>query len=246
MASVIGVIIAVFTGVTLLGQGTGAIRLIPDSEAGAPRPAVRPVPPETPTALAALGPFGDGADGIRMPAAKAEGGLTAKEAAQGYELAKKLLTAAHLDPAVLYDGATEPYAVLLAEHQRKRFRDGVAKKAEANTRDEVTAFEPGTVQRPEPIRVRGRAEPTATTVNGADGKPHTGILLKIDFEFVYPLDTTEVSDQRTAELFITKTGAKVEVWTGRWQGVVRGATCETEDGFLHPDTPDALCARPAA
>ncbi|GAA3228838.1 hypothetical protein [Actinocorallia longicatena] len=247
---VIGVAVAVAAAFVLIAQGLGLVSLVPADDAKEPPPAHRLLPLTTPTALAALGPYAEGPEGIKMPDSEAVTGLTAEEVAQGYELAKKLLTVAHLDPGVLYEGETEPYARLLSAHQRDQFRKGLSSDAAATTtRDEVTAFVPGTSQKSEPIRVRGRAEPKADTVTGSDGKPYQGILLKIDFEFVYPLSTGEVIEERQGEMFVTKgggKGAKVEVWTGQWKGVVHGATCETKDGFLHPGTPESLCTRPSA
>jgi hypothetical protein len=240
---VVAVAAALPLAVVLILQGTGAVDLTHPAKA-VPRPSVRPQPIGTPTALADA-PLKNGADGITMPAPVAMGTLTKAEVAQGYEHLKKLLVAAHLEPGTVFKGETKPYADLLAPHQRKQFLDGLkSTDFGTNTRSELTAFAPGSVEQAAPVQAGGTVEVAAGSAqSSAQGsvKLYQGVLVKIRYTFVYsitlPGSTTveKVTSRREEDLFIAKPKA-VEVWTGQWSNTIDGADCTAADGFLHPKT----------
>lgn len=235
-----GIVLAVAAAFALLGQGTGLLDLAPWEEPDA-GPTSTLLPLGTPTALAAFGPFTDGEDGLRFPEPQAVGGLSVAQMTEGYAKLKKLLSTANLDPAVLFRNETEPYAKLLAPHQRTEFVAGLAK---GTTRAEVTAFAPKSAEpTSDPIQVRGRATTTESSAEGTSAT-YQGALVRFDFEYVYTLKTGKVTSRRTGQALITTRDRKVEVWTGSWRGTVTGATCWTPDGYLKPATADDVCTRP--
>jgi hypothetical protein len=232
---------ALSLAVVLILQGTGAIDLTHKPKA-VHQPSVRPQPIGTPTALADA-PLKNGADGIIMPAPVAMGTLTKAEVAQGYEHLKKLLVAAHLEAGTVFKGETKPYADLLAPHQREQFLKGLKSTASGrNTRSELTAFAPGSVEQAAPIQAGGSVDVSAGSAqNATSAKLYQGVLVKIRFTFVYsirlPGSTTvdKITSRREEDLFIAKPKA-VEVWTGQWSNTIDGADCTAADGYLHPKT----------
>jgi hypothetical protein len=205
---------------------------------------VRPVPIGTPTALADA-PLKNGADGITMPTPVPLGTLTKAEVAQGYERLKKLLVAAHLEPDTVFKGETKAYADLLAPYQRKVFLSGLTSADPSkNTRSQLTAFAPGSVEQAAPALAGGTVEVSASSAQSStQGSPklYQGVLVKIRFTFVYsirlPGSTTveKVTSRREGDLFIAKPKA-VEVWVGQWTNTIEGAECTATDGYLHPKT----------
>jgi hypothetical protein len=227
----------------LILQGTGAIDLTHEAKPVS-QPSVHPLPIGTPTALADA-PLKNGADGIILPAPVAMGTLTKAEVAQGYEHLKKLIVAAHLEDGTVFKGETKSYADLLAPHQRKEFLAGITSKDPLkNTRSELTAFAPGSVEQAAPTQAGGTVEVGAGSAqSAAEGsiKLYQGVLVKIRYTFVYsirlPGSTTveKVTSRREQDLFIAKTKT-VEVWAGQWTNIIEGADCTATDGFLHPKT----------
>jgi hypothetical protein len=239
----VAVAAAVPLAVVLILQGTGAIDLTRE-EKPVSQPSVRPLPLGTPTALADA-PLKNGADGIILPAPVAMGTLTKAEVAQGYERLKKLLVAAHLENGTVFKGDTKSYADALSPHQRKEFLAGI-KSADPlkNTRSQLTAFAPGSVEQAAPNQAGGTVEVAAGSgQSAAEGsvKLYQGVLVKIRYTFVYSIRlpgstaVEKVTSRREQDMFIAKTKA-VEVWAGEWTNSIEGASCTATDGFLHPKT----------
>ncbi|WP_283134839.1 hypothetical protein [Rhizohabitans arisaemae] len=201
------------------------------------------IDPAAPFAGSPSEKFGNGADAIVIPKAKAVGRYTAKDVAYAYTLTKKILTAAYLDRVTLLDGKPDTFKKLLDPNQRKNFlRDLDSKDPEKNTRGWVASFSPGTAELVgDVIKVQGK-------LSAAPGKDENGepeLHVKFDYRFVYAVRKPG-TDKITRVMYYDR--AKVSFWRnapreplkhwieGSDESWSAGVEC-TDDGFLHPSYP---------
>ncbi|MFI6530979.1 hypothetical protein ACIBHY_00950 [Nonomuraea sp. NPDC050547] len=200
-----------------------------------PEPAVRriqPAPTSTPEPPAPADPFegspaagyASGAAGFELPAPKAIGGLSAKEAGKGLARVRDLLTAAYLDPATLMGGEPRAFAALADAEQRRKV-----------TRAWVNSFAPGTTElATDVIKVRGEA-----TLS----RYREGARVKVTYLVVYAVQPPGHPDQvvrlvthARGSFDIFESAGKVRVWV---ESLGAGATpvrCDTDD-YIHPQFP---------
>ncbi|WP_327583325.1 hypothetical protein OHA25_46980 [Nonomuraea sp. NBC_00507] len=198
----------------------------------------------------AAGPFegsaaedwAEGAAGFAMPKAKALGGLSKKQVAEGLKRARDLLAAAHLDRETLMGGNPTPFVKLLHPDQRSWFRKNLNGAKERNTRSWVTSFAPKTAeQATDVIKVHGRTKLSAFKEDGI-----TGAKLEINHLIVYAIqrpgrpDTTMrlVKHHRGTVLMYRDTRGTI-TWITDWGSSATPARCDVRDGYIHPAYPDS-------
>lgn len=215
--------------------------------------ALQPEEPETVEAIetaepaeTAAGPFegsraedwAEGEDGFVMPKAKALGGLSKKQVAEGLERARELLAAAHLDRGTLMGGKPAPFIKLLHPDQRSWFRKNLDRGKKGTTRSWVLSFAPKTAeQATDVIKVHGRTKLSAFKKDGI-----TGARLETNHLVVYAIQrpgrpdtmTRLVKHHRGTVLIYRDTRGAV-TWISDWGGSVTPVRCDVrEDGYIHP------------
>lgn len=212
----------------------------PPQSAGRERPTLR-----RPFAGSPAESWGDGADAIVPPEASAYFAVSKDRVAAGLRLAKDLLVATSVDPAVI-PGAGVARAVALidphADGTRARVLDGLAHpRADDDPATLFSRFGPevrlaGTV-----VKVRGR-------MTVGVGSTYGGATITADYTFVYPvrkasdagaspeITRTVVRRTLTIELpaDIQRPSGLSTVELSSWSSMLANAGCALHDGFLHP------------
>ncbi|MGP3962595.1 hypothetical protein ACTWPT_42045 [Nonomuraea sp. 3N208] len=193
----------------------------------------------------AAGPFegstaenwAEGADGFVMPKAKALGGLSKKQVAEGLERARDLLAAAHLDRKTLMGGEPTPFIKLLHPDQRSWFRENLDGAKKQNTRSWVMSFAPKTAeQATDVIKVHGRTKLSAFKKDGI-----TGAKLETNHLIVYAIqrpdrpDTTiRLVKHHRGTVLMYRDARGTVTWITVWGGSATPARCDVRDGYIHP------------
>jgi hypothetical protein len=186
--------------------------------------------------------WGDGPDGIALPAAAPVGGHPAAEVANGYALVKQALIAAHLDQKMLISHDPSTYLALLAPATRATERTAITASADPDEGGEVSLFAAGFHLLPVPIKVSGTM--TASTDNRG--------LLVVHANYVYaypfaPTDRTTVTEawqivavQHVAEDFTVVSGHTYRpsdrgLWVTSSQSYDESIACTaSKHGYLAP------------
>jgi hypothetical protein len=206
-------------------------------------------PPADPFTGTAADHWADGAAGIVVPAARSAGDFSRAQVAAAYEMTRKLLIAANLDPRTLLGGAPTAFAKLLAPAQRAEFlagldKTGVTKSGEpASTRAWVASFAPGSAELiSDVVKVRGTMSARPVARSGA-----VVLAVDVNYQFGYavesphdPSDWTQVIDLVHGSFDFTSSGdrgAALEPWD---RAVITNSGthgCGTADGYIHPAYP---------
>ncbi|WP_030861169.1 hypothetical protein [Streptomyces sp. NRRL S-37] len=194
-----------------------------------------------------------GADAIRLPEAKAVGGVPADRIRAALKGTKEFLVAANLDPAVLR-GERPTKALELVDPAEKEYladlRDALREPTEKN--DPVwtfTRFDPAEVELVGEVRVRGRM--TVEAVKGTTGRA----LVKADYTFVYPMARVGGGDEvsraivrRTIEVDAVDPArfqaAEGRIWITDVNGEISNDDCRDGDGVIRPQFLDDRRGRP--
>lgn len=206
-------------------------------------------PPADPFAGTEADHWANGAAGIVVPAARPAGDFSRAQVAAAYEMTRKLLIAANLDPRTLLGGAPTAFAKLLAPAQRGAFlagldKTGVTKSgAPASTRAWVASFAPGSAELiTNVVKVHGTMSARSVARSGA-------IVLAVDVNYLFgyavesphdPSDWTRVIDHVRGSFDFTASGdrgAALEPWD---RAVITNSGTRGRgpaDGYIHPAYP---------
>jgi hypothetical protein len=202
--------------------------------------------------------WGDGAAAIVPPAAIPYFAVTRDRVADGLRLAKDLMVATGLDPAVLAGGSTDAVSKLIDAHSggaRGTLADGLAHPTAA---DDPTAllsrFGPEARLVGDTVKVRGR-------MTLGVGDTYGGARILADYTFVYPVrrasdtgaspEITRTVVRRTVTVELpadVQRPARIDsLLLAGWTAQIAGVDCGVHDGFLHPsfDGGGARVAAPA-
>ncbi len=191
--------------------------------------------------------WADGEAAIELPEAKAAGGLTAEQVADGLKLTKQLLVLSNLDPATLRGGRPDA-ALKLLEPQQESAHGMLVKALAAPGKEQdpvwmFTRFDPAEV------RLVGDVVKTRGRMGFEAGQRPGEVLIKADYTFVYPLvRAKEGSDEVTRtvvrrQLTVALDDPKRYAVTAGTLAVVDypndigNSACGVYDGFLHPAFP---------
>ncbi|MBP2702515.1 hypothetical protein JOL79_01710 [Microbispora sp. RL4-1S] len=187
--------------------------------------------------------FAVGGKGIVTPHPKGLGGLSRGQVGEALRRVRRILTAAHLDPATIRGGRPAALIALLHPRQRDYFREHLDKNGPDNTRRWVFSLKPGSAEQATDV-VKVDGETTMAKRHSRDGRG--GVTITADYLFVYavnrpgdPAATTRLVTHRTAEFSAYERDGKLTVWLERTARSDAGAGCGFADGFVHPDFGDA-------
>jgi hypothetical protein len=194
--------------------------------------------------------YADGAAGIVIPVAQPVGSYSAAQVAAAYQTAKAMLVAAELDLPTLRGGAPDAFASLLIPEERSDFTEGLNKTgrdAQGNqnsTRAWVTSFAAGTQLVGNVIKVHGTMQAATATNNRI-----AVLQIRADYLFVYPVERSGHPStlmrivQRVAVDVdfgtYTDPGGSLQPWWQLTGGGAAGARCDINDGYVHPQFPNA-------
>ncbi|MEU6409522.1 hypothetical protein [Microbispora sp. NPDC046933] len=190
--------------------------------------------------------YADGEQGLAMPAARALGGLTEKEIGEALLRVRRLLSAAHLDPATVRGERPEEFIRLLHPRQREEFLSHLDDSGPSGTRSWLFSLAPGTAEPlGDVVKVSGE-----TTISKRSGG---GVTIETDYLFVHPVSRpgaplimTRVVERHRSEFSAYVKDGKLVVWLAADRSALFGANCDTDDGFVHPRFPgDPWGARPS-
>ncbi|MEZ0075789.1 hypothetical protein [Planotetraspora sp. GP83] len=216
--------------------------LTPAGEADPPvvQPTVQPA--WDPFAGSKAAQYADGEKGLVMPAAKALGGLTGKQAEAALKRVRKMLAAAYLDLDTVRGKKPAAFIKLLEPEQRKWFLQHFGKGENGGTRSWVFSLQPGAA---EPASDVIKVDGETTISRRRDGDGRKGITIKVDYLFVYAVNrpgdrgtTMRVVSHRKVKIAAYRQNGKTTVWVDHiWSGNAGGG-CGFDDGFVHPDFPE--------
>ncbi|WP_329117161.1 hypothetical protein [Streptomyces sp. NBC_01353] len=200
--------------------------------------------------------WADGAAGIELPQAKAVGGLSKAQVAQGLDTARRFLVAANLDPATLR-GQRPTAAIELLEPRQNDVR-GIVDRALARPDEKHNPLWLFSRFDPAEVRVVGDVVKTRGRTTFVAGERQGEVLIHADYTFVYPLVKTRpgfdevartvVRRQMTFALYdpssrILTTPGKLYVL--RMDEFAGNDDCTRDGtGFLHPEFSEDLAAKP--
>jgi hypothetical protein len=188
--------------------------------------------------------YADGRAGIAAPKARAVRGFTAKEVAETYAWARKVMVAAHLDRPTLAGEKPNAYLRLLDSDERKDFVKNLnSPSMDHNTRILVTSFAPGTAELVgDVIKVSGSMTAKSVASWIVEGGRQLNVVA--DYRFVYAvrkpgepekITRVVVRDRSTIAFYRIgpdkeefKSVEESEIW-------VAGADCDRKGGFIYPD-----------
>ncbi|WP_169944576.1 hypothetical protein [Microbispora sp. H11081] len=217
---------------------------IPDGEEGLFDHA--PVPALSPFAGTPAAAYADGEQGLVMPAARTLGGLTEDEVGQALRRVRRLLSAAHLDPATVRGERPEAFARLLHPRQREAFLRHLDDGGPAGTRSWLFSLAPDAA---EPVGDVVKVSGETALAKRTGG----GVTITTDYLFVHPVsrpgapsDMTRVVEHDRREFSAYREDGEIVVWLSAVDSTLFGANCEMDDGFVHPRFPgDPQGARPS-
>ncbi|MBX6387232.1 MAG: hypothetical protein IRZ07_30365, partial [Microbispora sp.] len=189
--------------------------------------------------------YADGEQGLVMPPARPLGGLTEEEVGRALLRVRRLLSAAHLDPATVRGGRPEKFIRLLHPRQRETFLSRLD-DGPSGTRSWLFSLAPGTA---EPVGdvVKVSGETTLSKRSGG------GVSIETDYLFVHPVGrpgaspiVTRVVEHHKSEFSAYRENGKLVVWVTADRSALFGADCDAGDGFVHPHFPgDPQGTRPS-
>ncbi|MBW5480870.1 hypothetical protein [Streptomyces bambusae] len=194
--------------------------------------------------------WADGAAGIELPEAKAVNGVSQEQIAAHLGRAKEFLVAANLDPATLR-GERPERALKLLDPLDKETKDLAEKSLARPTATDdplmmFTRFKPSEVQPAGPVvKVRGHME-----LKPGEAQGQAEVVA--DYTFVYPVvrpggsgvERTIVRRQLTFSVVDTRRWQSTAgtLWVRQFQHEIANSSCDTSDGFLHPEFPGSAPA----
>ncbi|MEV6036993.1 hypothetical protein AB0L65_37985 [Nonomuraea sp. NPDC052116] len=196
--------------------------------------------PTSPFAGSPAEKYAEGAAGFVMPEAKALGGLSKKDVAKGLKLTRELMAAAFLDEKALLGGKPSAFTKLLSPDQRDWFlRDMKKHKGSAAF---VIQFAKGTAEfSTDVIKVRGRVK-----LGTFKDRWRRGVELKLNHIVVYavhrpgrPDTTIRVVAHPKGRVLLYREEGRLVAWPLRWGASSTPASCDTRDGFIHPEYEDS-------
>ncbi|MCT7355051.1 hypothetical protein N4P33_23275 [Streptomyces sp. 15-116A] len=224
--------------------------------------AAAPLPPETapPTGPPSAGSAGvatrekpfagspaarweSGADAIRLPEAKAMGGVSAARIEQALRQTKEFLVAANLDPEVLKGGEPKKALALVDPLEKTYLAQLRAALREPSVNNDpvwtFTRFDPEEVDVLDDVRVRGRV----TVEPGPKGADKA--LIKADYTFVYAATRVGGGDEvartivrRVVEVDVLDLteyqGTEGYLWISDVRGEISNDDCRDGDGVIRP------------
>lgn len=222
VGGVVLVLGAAATGMWWLGRDDSSARSSVTFRSPSPTPAPSDFFAGSPAAS-----YEDGEAGIVMPAAAAMAGLSRTDVEAAYARVKRILVAADLDPATVYDGDTKALAGALDPGQAKGL---------ASRRVWMNAFAPGSAVAATPtVKVHGTVTPSAAK---------DGLTVRTDHNFVYAVHPPKRPDRvqrvvvrRTVTFTVSREGGDVRVWISRMGRVAAPAPCSITDGWIRPIYP---------
>ncbi|MFF9495053.1 hypothetical protein [Streptomyces flaveolus] len=188
----------------------------------------------------------EGADAIRLPEAKAVGGMSKAEVQLALERTKEFLVASNLDPAVLR-GERPDKAIAVLEPLDSAMLSRIERSLTGPTRDDdpVTLF-----SRFDPARVRVLGDVVKVRGHMTFAAGETGqVDVHADYTFVYPLVQADVDEgpvERTiVRRDITMSMADPRHWQStrgkpaikKYEVATYNNECGVYDGYLHPVFP---------
>ncbi|TDD77844.1 hypothetical protein [Actinomadura rubrisoli] len=233
------VLLLISTGLWWLNRPSpqdGGASAIAPAPTGAP-----PQPPQgDPFAGSPAAGYTDGEAGLQMPDPKAMNGLSEADMALAYVRVRKMLIAANLDPATVYQRRPDALAKLLDPAQRRDFTRDLDRKGEHNSRDWMTSFAAGTA---EPalgtVKVHGTVAASKSRDQGT-----AGVRVTADHLFVYavrrpgrPETVMREVVRRVTEVFVYREDGAVKLWITKSDRSSAPSSCSADDGFVHPVYP---------
>ncbi|MCP2359686.1 hypothetical protein HD597_006706 [Nonomuraea thailandensis] len=181
--------------------------------------------------------WAEGAAGFVMPEAKAIGGLSKKDVAEGMARIRELLAAAHLDRETLMGGEPKAFMKLLHPEERSWFGERLDREGPGDTRWWVTSFAPGTAEQVgDVIKVRGRTKLTSFELDGREGAE-----LETDYIIVHavrrpgqPDTTIRLLTRQRGTFLVYREAGELVVWVRKSGGYATPARCDVDGGFIHP------------
>ncbi|WP_432932167.1 hypothetical protein ACQPZZ_13825 [Microbispora sp. CA-135349] len=219
---------------------------IPDGEEGLFDHGPVPAPPAGLFAGTPAADYADGEQGLVMPAARALGGLTREEVGRALSRVRRLLSAAHLDPAAVRGERPEEFIRLLHPRQREAFLRRLDDSGPSGTRSWLFSLAPGTAEPAgDVVKVSGE-----TTISKRAGG---GVTIEADYLFVHPVSrpgapstVTRIVEHHRNEFSAYREDGGLVVWLAADESAVFGANCTEDDGFVHPRFPgDPQGSRPS-
>ncbi|MCK2220605.1 hypothetical protein MF672_043410 [Actinomadura sp. ATCC 31491] len=191
--------------------------------------------PRDPFAGSPAARYADGIAGFVLPEARAVGGLSREDVAEGLARVRDLLAAAYLDRDTLRGGDPDAFVAALDPGQRAAFtpRPG----ADGPGRSWVSSFAPGEAElASDVVKVTGRI---TLGPSGADGRG--GAEVRLDHLIVYavrrpgrPETVVRVVTHASGEVRIHREGGRLVTWVTSWGADATPARCDTGDGYIHP------------
>lgn len=193
----------------------------------------------------------NGIAGIVTPPPLPVGRYSAAQVAAAYQMTKKLLAAADLDPKTLRGGSPDAFASLLIQQERAQFLGSLHKTgrdstgAERSSRSWVVSFAPGRVQLVgNVIKVHGAMGAAGTGINGG----LHALRIHVNYLFAYaveepdnPLTLMRIVRQEVGYIDFAAyddPGGPLEPWWLLGEGTA-GARCDAVDGYIHPEFANA-------
>ncbi|WP_344214543.1 hypothetical protein [Nonomuraea bangladeshensis] len=190
--------------------------------------------------------YADGIAGFVLPEARAMGGLSRKDVAKGLERVRELLAAAYLDRRTLEGGDPDAFVAALDRDQRETF--SLDPDADTIGREAVNSFAPGTAElATDVVKVRGEI-----TLGTFDDDGRRGVEVKLNHLVVYavqrpglPRSVIRVVTHPTGQVLLYREGGRLVAWVTGWAASATPASCDTDDGYIHPvydDSPTGTVA----
>ncbi|MFI7135350.1 hypothetical protein ACIBQ1_57535 [Nonomuraea sp. NPDC050153] len=197
--------------------------------------------PTSPFAGSPAEKYAEGAAGFVMPEAKALGGLSKKDVAKGLKLTRELMSAAFLDKKTLLGGKPAAFIKLLDPEFREWYLDEL-KKRKKKAAYYVLQFARGTAEfSTDVIKVYGRVKLGTFKDHG-----RRGVELKLNHIVVYavhrpgrPDTTIRLVTHPTGTVMLFRESGRLVVWPDGWTASRTPASCDTRDGFIHPEYEDS-------
>ncbi|MGW2143691.1 hypothetical protein ACWCOT_05230 [Nonomuraea bangladeshensis] len=179
--------------------------------------------------------YADGIAGFVLPEARAMGGLSRNDVAKGLERVRGLLAAAYLDRRTLEGGDPDAFVAALDRDQRETF--SLDPDADAIGREAVNSFAPGTAElATDVVKVKGEI-----TLGTFDDDGRRGVEVKLNHLVVYavhrpglPLNVIRVVTHPTGQVLLYREGGRLVAWVTGWGASSTPASCDTDDGYIHP------------
>ncbi|OXM63028.1 hypothetical protein [Amycolatopsis vastitatis] len=249
--------------VAILAVTTAAIVLIgrrPVQDAAPPNPTsvpeVAPVDLARPYAHTPADTWPKGLDGVTSPAAAAVGPFKASAVAAAYAQVRQAITAANLDPAVLYSHDPKGYLALFAPDQRDQLAPRLTRKP---TKDEG-GFDSYVTEIADGYHLLDAGPRTFGTLTARAGDKPGELAVDAKYVVAYAFDDAHpktltspneiVSFLRVDETYVVRSGSSfakrsLGLWLDTGQSALSSVGCAAaKEGFLAPGYTNPPVAAP--